>query len=474
MKLYNTLSKKNQKVIPISEDRLRIYSCGPTVYSHAHIGNLASHIFADTLRRVTGQTGFETLQVINLTDVDDKTIGHSKKIYPNLEPRLALEKLTTQFSQMFFEDMQKIGNDINAVTFVRATDHIEAMKQLITGLLEKGFAYTTDDGVYFSIESYQRSGKTYGQLLNLTAKNTSRARIDNDEYDKDNIHDFALWKVQKKGEPAWDFSYKGKNINGRPGWHLECSALSRQILGQPFDIHTGGIDLIFPHHENEIAQSTAGEKDPKFASIFAHNEHMLVDGKKMSKSLNNFFVLDDVVKKGFHPLAFRLLILQSHYRTQSNFTWGNLEAAQNRLQDLQAWADLRHQPSTNIMPKTLDFLFRDTRQEMQKAMGDDLNTPAALSSLSKLASAMMQIPIPSVEGKYTDGTLGFIDHLLGLDLDGRPDISKEQKSLIVDREKSRKQKNWEKSDELRQILEKQGIGLRDTPHGQIWHRQTVL
>jgi len=469
MKLFNTLVKKVESFKPLDDKKVRVYSCGPTVYDHIHIGNLSSFIYADTLRRVLQVSGHEVHHVMNFTDVDDKTIRRSQERYPELTPEEALKKLTNEYEQLFLADMSSIGNDVNALDFVKATEHIDDMQALIARLHKDGFAYLADDGVYFSIDKYKQSGKQYGQLLELDSKNTSAARINNDEYDKESVHDFALWKLQKENEPAWEFELDGHNLLGRPGWHIECSAMSVDKLSQPFDIHTGGVDLIFPHHENEIAQSTAGNKDD-YAKFFVHNEHLLVDGRKMSKSLNNFYTLEDVKERGYDPLAFRLLVLQSHYRNQSNFTWENLEAAQNRLKDLYAWADLRHQPSHEAMFPELDELFRSTRQDIQKAIEEDMNTPEALANLNKLVSWMMQHPVPGVEGKYSDGTLPFLDSVLGLELGNRPDITDEQKKLIQERDQAKQAKNFEKSDELRSQLETQGIGLRDTDYGQQWHR----
>lgn len=472
MNLYNTRTRKVEPFKPLEGNTVRIYSCGPTVYDHAHIGNLSAYIFADTLRRVIKLNGYDVTHAMNYTDVDDKTIRRSHEKYPDEDPREALRKLTDEYIKLFLDDMQKIGNDVDAFTFLRATDEkvIEGMRELITKLHKGGFAYIADDGVYFSIDAYRKSGKTYGQLLELTLENTSEARIQNDEYDKESVHDFALWKKQKSGEPAWAFTLDGQDLAGRPGWHIECSVMSQQALGQPFDIHTGGVDLIFPHHENEIAQSTACEHDPVMSNFFAHNEHILVDGKKMAKSANNFYTLQDIVDRGFDPLAFRLLVLQANYRNQVHFSWENLEAAQNRLNDIRATADLRHQPGVDHMPKEVDQMFKSTREAIEKAMFDDLNTPAALAALSKFVDYLANIKIPSVEGTYTDGFLAFLDDVFGLQLSNRPDITKEQKQAIADREQARETKDWAKSDTLRDELKAQGIGLRDTPNGAIWFR----
>jgi cysteinyl-tRNA synthetase len=336
VKIYNTLTKKEEDFKPLEGNEARIYSCGPTVYDHIHIGNLASFIYADELRQSLTKQGYKVRHVMNITDVDDKTIAKSQALYPDLEPKEALKKLTSHYEEVFMRDMKAVGNNTEAIEFVRATDYIPQMQELIKKLYTDGFAYMADDGVYFSIDAYKKSGKIYGQLTPIDSQNTSESRIQNDEYDKESVHDFALWKLKKDHEPFWEFELDGKDLAGRPGWHIECSAMSAAKLGQPFDIHTGGVDLIFPHHENEIAQSTAGKDENYLARVFFHNEHLLVDGKKMSKSLNNFYTLDDIKKRGFDPLAFRLLVLQSSPKSQSNFSWEIMQAAQNRFNKLHA------------------------------------------------------------------------------------------------------------------------------------------
>lgn len=477
MQLYNTRKRSIEEIRPLDGKTVRVYSCGPTVYDHAHIGNLSAYIFADTLRRALVLAGFNVRHAMNYTDVDDKTIRRSRETYPGEEPRQALHTLTNKYIQLFLDDMQRIGNDTSALTFLRATDEpiIEGMRKLIATLYRQGFAYVADDGVYFSIEAYRKSGKTYGQLLELSASNTSEARIQNDEYDKESVHDFALWKKQKDDEPAWEFWLEDDegnrhDLTGRPGWHIECSVMSRQALGQPFDIHTGGIDLIFPHHENEIAQSTAGEEDPIMAQIFAHNEHILVDGKKMAKSANNFYTLQDIIDKGFDPLAFRLLVLQSNYRNQVHFSWENLEAAQNRLQALRAMADLRWQVRTNDDYTGADY--KQYQQSIQHALERDLDLPAALAVLSN-AEANSTGFITTADDTHKEflAFLTYIDQAFGLDLTKNKDITDEQKQDIQKREEARMAKDWTKSDELRDRLAEQGIGLRDTPQGTIWFRQ---
>ncbi|HSX16473.1 MAG TPA: cysteine--tRNA ligase [Patescibacteria group bacterium] len=466
MKLHNTLTRSVQDIQPLQDNTVRIYTCGPTVYDHAHIGNLSTYVFADTLRRAIQLAGFETQQVMNYTDVDDKTIRRSHEQFPDDEPREALANLTEKYIAIFNEDMDKIGNDIRAVTFVSATESIEPMKELITKLHAGGFAYIADDGVYFSIEAYRKSGKTYGQLLEITAQSTSEARIQNDEYDKESVHDFALWKKQKDGEPSWEFTLDGQDLTGRPGWHIECSAMSRAALGQPFDIHTGGVDNIFPHHENEIAQSTALEDNPVMATIFAHAEHVLVDGKKMSKSAQNFYTLQDIIDKGYDPLAFRLKVLQSHYRNQANFTWESLDAAVNLLNNLRAWADLKHQKSGQAKNPGEDT-YKAELQTLLAATQDDLDTPKAISALAMVAG---KDEAAGVDADKIQHFLNIADRLFGLQLANRPDITHEQKDTIAEREAARLAKDWAKSDQLRAALQAQGIDLRDTPNGPVWFR----
>lgn len=460
MKLYNTLSRSVTDFKPLEAQQVRMYSCGPTVYDRIHIGNLSAFVAADTLRRVLTAQGFDVKHVMNFTDVDDKTIHRSTETYPELDRAEALSKLTRQYEDIFLSDMLAIGNDTTAIEFIRATDSIEAMRHLITRLYKAGFAYITDDGVYFSIEAYKKSGKTYGQLLELSTQNTSVARIDNDEYDKESVHDFALWKTRKDDEPAWEFELDGHNLLGRPGWHIECSVMSATSLGQPFDIHTGGIDLIFPHHENEIAQSTAGVDNPIYASYFVHNEHLLIDGKKMSKSLGNFFTLHDIQEKGFEPQAFRLMILQSHYRSQTNFTWQNLEAAQNRLKRWRALCDLVWQQD-----KSSGSFNSIHREALLTALADDLDTPAAMLVVEEAFTEAEQLHIDDAFKAFVE----LIEAVLGLRLMG-DGISGNTRQTLKDRQTARDNKEWEKSDELRVQLSRQGIGVRDTPQGQIWYR----
>ncbi|MEK9196344.1 MAG: cysteine--tRNA ligase [Patescibacteria group bacterium] len=467
IKLYNTLNKKVVPFQPIEEKIARIYTCGPTVYDHAHIGNLSSYIYADTLRRALTTDGMSVRQIMNYTDVDDKTIKRSAETYPDIDPKEALHKLTNEFIDIFLQDIEKVSIDTKAIEFVRATDSIEDMKRLISDLLDKQIAYTADDGVYLSIEAYKKSGKTYGQLLNISSSNTSEARINNDEYDKESIHDFALWKKQKGNEPSWEFTADSIDMTGRPGWHIECSAMSEKALGLPFDIHTGGIDLIFPHHENEIAQSTGAKDSDVMANYFVHSNHLLVDGKKMAKSANNFYTLQNIVDKGFDPLAFRLLVLQSHYRNESNFTWDNLGSAQNRLNHWRNISALQWQAVDGADNQPL---IEDASKAIKTSINDDLNTPTVLMNIDRVMSTLETNMLDKNSVPSFTAFLKFVDYILGIDLFMVTDITDSQKDLISQREKARLEKDWASSDELRGQLTEQGIGIRDTDHGSIWYR----
>lgn len=468
MKLLNTRTKRIDDLKPLDDSNIvRIYSCGPTVYNHAHIGNLSAYIFADMLRRTVQLAGYDTKHVMNFTDVDDKTIRDSAMNYPDLDPMQALTKLTRHYEHIFLDEMQEIGNDTKSLTFVRATESIDGMKTLIADLARQGIAYVADDGVYFSINKY-RENRNYGQLSHIELADDTRPRINNDEYDKDSAQDFALWKTQKSGEPAWPFQIGDVDLTGRPGWHIECSVMSVGELGQPFDIHTGGIDLIFPHHENEIAQSTAGDQPELYANFFVHNEHLLVDGVKMAKSKQNFYTLIDIKEHGFDPLDFRMLILQSHYGSASSFSWDNLTAAQNRRRNWRNKAELRWQIVDSNDDGQVEIV-NNLLDQAKIALLDNLDTPNALRYIDE---AFDQLSYDNLSHFALDNLIRFIDDNLGLQIkDTTPDISDEQKSQIDDRFAAKSERNFELSDQIRDALSSQNIQLNDLGDRTIWNRQ---
>ena len=469
MKIYNSLTKSVDDFTPLDGEMARIYSCGPTVYNNAHIGNLSSFVYADMLRRAVNLAGFPTKQVMNLTDVDDKTVLESAKRFSNLDPKGALKKLTTFYEEIFKNDMTKIGNQVSEISFIHATDSINDIQSLIHRLLSDGIAYVSDDGVYFDIKRYQKKRK-YGQLSNVGLASNTIARINNDEYDKESAQDFALWKRQRGDEPGWDFEVNGHNLLGRPGWHIECSAMSVKALGQPFDIHTGAVDLIFPHHENEIAQSTAGNQPETYAKFFVHNEHLLVDNAKMSKSKNNFYTLSDIIEKGFDPLDFRMLILQSHYRSPSNFSWDNLTAARNRLRSWKNTAELRWQVP-DIDDDGQFEIMNNLRQQAGEALMNDMNTPEALKFIDEAIKVITQ-DLSNVNHFALTALFDFVDLYLGIDVLGNtPDLTDEQKDLINERQVARSNDDYETADNIRDNLLEQNIELSDSPIGPIWSRK---
>ncbi len=461
MKLYNSLTRKIEEFTPLEPGKAGIYSCGPTVYNNLHIGNLSAFIYADVLRRSLTVNGFTATHVMNITDVDDKTIRDSKAAYPDEDPLAALQKLTKKYTDVFKSDLAATGCDLDSIQFISAVDTIDDMITLIQRIIDAGFAYAAEDGIYFSIAHYASAGHEYG-LLQKVDTASSKARVANDEYDKDAASDFALWKRAEEGEPSWKASFtideESVAMPGRPGWHIECSAMSEKLLGVPFDIHTGGVDLKFPHHENEIAQTCAAGAE-HLANYFVHNNHILVDGKKMSKSLGNFYTLRDIEEKGYNPQDFRMLVLESHYRSESNFSCEILEAARNRMKSWRSSADLLWQ-----LPEQRHNV-DNIQSIISNALMKDLDTPKALSDLS-LYFAIFEKELTSSPAR---ADIAYIESALGLQILGE-DISPAQKKLLEERSKARNERNWEESDRIRDELDHQGIGINDGPRGQIWYR----
>jgi cysteinyl-tRNA synthetase len=458
MKLYNSLTKKLEDFVPINEDFVGVYSCGPTVYNNLHIGNISSFIYADILRRTLEVNGYKVKHIMNITDVDDKTIRDSKNDYPNDNPMEALQKLTDKYTKIFIDDIDKSGINVEAIELISAVKTIPEMIALTQKLLDKDIAYIADDGVYFSITKYYQSGHKYGVLQKIETQQ-SKARILNDEYDKESASDFALWKKSETGEPSWPAKFTEDlmetDMPGRPGWHIECSAMSEKTLGIPFDIHTGGIDLKFPHHENEIAQ-TCGAGDEKLANYFIHNNHILVDGKKMSKSANNFYTLRDVEDNNHKPMAFRLLVLESHYHSESNFSWDILNAASNRYNNWLNIAETIWQ-----LPESKDL---EIINSINKTLSDNLNTPQALKEIDTYFEKLVLSQLsPSKD------VINHINISLGIDL-YTEDIDSDSKSLLTKRSKARKNNDWDESDRLRDELSSKGLNVRDDKSGQIWSR----
>ncbi len=416
-----------------------MYTCGLTVYDYGHIGNYLALVNSDILRRYLEFKEYRVQKIVNITDVDDKTIRRS------IKEGKSLKEFTQLYEKAFFEDEKKL-NIKKATHYPRATDHIKEMVALIETLLKKGIAYTTESGIYFNIRKFKDYGILSGVRLEKLQDGAS-SRVVKDEYEKENAADFALWKfyTPDDGGVFWETTL-GK---GRPGWHIECSAMSSKYLGQPFDIHTGGIDLVFPHHENEIAQSE-GAAGKKFANYWIHNEFLMVNGKKMSKSLGNFYTVRDIFNLAIDPLALRYFYITGHYRTQLNFTLDNLTNALHSLQRLK-----------NILSACKDDkkINRKYLKKFEDAMDDDLNTPKALEIVWEF------LRDEKTYGKIQ--TMKKIDSVLGLDL-----LKKEKNNvppavmkLVNEREKARREKDWTLADALREKIKGEGFSVDDTDDG---------
>ncbi len=443
LRLHDTLSGTEKDFKPIDGKTARFYTCGPTVYNFVHIGNLRTYIFEDILRRTLRRGRFDTLQVMNITDVEDKIIREIKN------KGMTIEEFTRPYEKAFFEDLEKLNIEKPEVT-PRATDHIEEMATLIKKLLDKGIAYKAEDGsIYFSISKFPE----YGKLTKIDKEGLKAgARVDQDEYEKAEPGDFALWKAKKEGEPSWKTSIP-EIPEGRPGWHIECSAMSMKYLGETFDIHTGGVDNAFPHHENEIAQSEAAT-EKKFANIWLHAEHLLVDNKKMSKSAGNFFTLRDLEEKGFDPLSFRYLVLGAHYRTKLNFTIESLSGSVSALQNL------RTKLNDGIEGERNQFLESDYLKKFDQAIENDLNTPEALAVVWETAKDPL---LPRSSRKRLAKSF---DEVLGLNLILEEEVIPDEiKARVESREEVRKAKDYAKSDEIRIELEQLGYLVEDTAEG---------
>lgn len=464
LRLFNTATRKIEEVHPLQGKRIRMYTCGPTVYNFAHIGNLRTYVFEDLLRRTLKFFGFEVEQVMNLTDIDDKTIRGA------IEKKQTLDAYTQPFIKAFFEDLQTL-NIQKVEHYPRATEFVSEMIDIILKLLEKGHAYVGKDGsVYFSIHSFPGYGKlSHLKLGELKEGASERERIVQDEYDKENASDFVLWKSYdpvRDGNVYWDSPF-GK---GRPGWHIECSAMAMKLLGRTIDIHCGGVDNMFPHHENEIAQSECCSGQT-FVNHWVHVEHLIVDHKKMSKSLGNFFTLRDLLKKGFDPLEVRYLLLQGHYRMQLNFTFQELEAVRASLTRLQDFIfRLREISSTSHHGHVTPILIK-TKERFAAALADDINIALAFSALFELVREINILcdkkEIGKEEAEKTLHLLGELDAVLAC-LPLKPKelpVPAEVSEALEKREIARKEKNWKMADELRDFIHAKGYMIDDTPGG---------
>jgi cysteinyl-tRNA synthetase len=462
MQIYNSLTRKKEEFKPIHEGKVGIYACGPTVYNYFHIGNARPFITFDVLRRQLEREGYEVTFVQNFTDIDDKMIRRAN------EEGITVKELADRFIAEYYVDAGALGIR-PATVHPKATEHIQEIIQLITRLIDNGHAYATPSGdVYYRVSAFPGYGKLSGQ--NTEDRETGASERLNVETDKEAPEDFALWKAQKPGEPAWDSPW-GK---GRPGWHIECSAMSMKYLGETFDIHCGGKDLLFPHHENEIAQSE-GATGKKYVNYWMHNGFINVDNQKMSKSLNNFFTVRDIAKE-FDLEAVRLFMLSAHYRSPINFSREQIEAANASLNRLYtARNSLRFQVENgedrplNAEEEAFAARLKTYEKRFDDAMDDDMNTADALGAIFELvkdANVTIQQGASRKAAEAALKSLEAICDILGLLTRKEDDLPAEIAALVQERAEARKNKDWARSDELRRQIVSAGYILEDTKQGQ--------
>jgi cysteinyl-tRNA synthetase len=460
LRLHNTLSNKEEEFHPLEDGVVRFYTCGPTVYDYAHIGNFRTFTFQDLLRKYLLYSKYRVIHVMNITDVDDKTISNARK------QGMTLKEYTSKYTEAFLED-SKMLHIMPPDVMPLATDHIPEMVALISKLEEKGFTYRKDGSVYFSISHFL----DYGKLSKADFSGAqSSARVDADKYDKENARDFVLWKAKKEGEDFWDTEIGP----GRPGWHIECSAMSMKYLGETFDIHCGGVDLIFPHHENEIAQSECATGKP-FVRYWIHPEFLILEGEKMSKSLGNFFTLRDLLSKGHSSESIRYLLLSVHYRKQLNFTIDGLRQAQASIQRLEDFVLYAKEKANGSEPSgPFDAEVKAARERFKEAMDSDLNTSAALAAVFDFVHFTYQrdsqTPISAGDAQAALNFIQEIDGVFNI-LRARQELLDEDISKqIEDRQAARKRRDFAEADRIRQWLLSKGIQLEDTREGVRWKR----
>jgi cysteinyl-tRNA synthetase len=460
LKLYNSESRKIEEIVSHHKHALSMYTCGPTIYDFAHIGNFRTYVFEDLLRRTLVFFGYSLTQVMNITDIDDKTIKGA------VLKGISLKEFTTPYRKAFFEDLDRLSIE-RAEHYPDATDYIPEMIRLIEILLEKGSAYRSENGsIYFSIRHFPRYGRLSHLHLDELKANAS-GENEADEYDKENISDFVLWKAydpDRDGQIFWESPFGP----GRPGWHIECSAMAMKLLGPSIDIHCGGVDNCFPHHENEIAQSES-VSSVQFVRHWVHVEHLLVDHRKMSKSLGNFYTLRDLMHKGYSGPEVRYLLLSTHYRTQLNFTMQGLDAARASLDRLQALILRLSSIQIKGTGGALTKLLKEAEEEFKRALSDDLNISAALAVLFDL---VRDLNTYSDAGDVKEGdaeeALSLLTRwnaVLGVLPFKQEEAPPELVLLLQEREEARRAKNFALSDSLREQILKSGYLIEDTPSG---------
>jgi cysteinyl-tRNA synthetase len=476
IRLHNTMGGETEAFVPQRAGEVRMYTCGPTVYDYAHIGNFRTFVFQDILRRFLRMRGFKMLHVMNLTDVDDRIIANAAAA------GVGIREYTEKFVQAFLDDCQVLSIE-SPEHWIRATDHIDDMVQLIATLQKKSFTYDGEGSIYYRIAKFP----DYGKLSHIdVAGIQAGARVDNDRYEKESARDFALWKAPKPGEHFWETSLGP----GRPGWHIECSAMAMKYLGETLDIHTGGIDLSFPHHENEIAQSEAAT-GKTFARYWLHAEHLLVEGEKMSKSLGNFYTLRDLFAKGYKPSTLRFALASVPYRKQLNFTFDGLQQATSSVERLRNFADrLKQGKFPAGTQKTMTERIAQAAAEFDEGLSDDLNTARALAAAFDL---LREVNIAIDKGQFHQGDIAGVQEFLANfdrvfavleDNDGEklrvlgyggtpaPKDDTEIEALVAERQAARQRRDFAASDRIRKELAERGIMLEDLKDGGVrWKRK---
>ncbi|WP_061207249.1 cysteine--tRNA ligase [Leptospira santarosai] len=471
IQFYNSISGKKEKFSPANPHRVTVYSCGPTVYNFAHIGNLRAFLFVDVLRRSLKLLGYGVDMTMNITDIDDKIIRDS------IASRKSIQEFTTPWTEAFFEDLKTVSAEF-LEHYPKATDSIPEMIEIVQKLQSRGFVYEKDGNLYFSIQKFEG----YGKLSKIdTSGMKAGTRYDTDEYEKEDVRDFVLWKSPKlEGETSWE-TLVG---TGRPGWHLECSAMIRKIYGSGVDIHTGGVDLLFPHHENEIAQSEGAFPEESFVKTWLHSEHLLVEGQKMSKSKGNFYTLRDLVGQGLDPKAIRFLLISAHYRSKLNFSTDRIAEASANIRKIQNCLDRLSDVARNVKIDP-SYSFHDKltlgwKKEFEESLADDLNVSKALAVVFeslKTINTFLDSKKDRVEEILAEEfiqILAYYDRVFDvLDFEPPKDLlmDSEIDSLIKERQTARKNKDFARSDEIRDRLLAQGILIEDTKDGIRWRRK---
>ncbi|CAN5319731.1 cysteine--tRNA ligase [soil metagenome] len=467
LKVFNTLSRQEEEFQPVQAGKVRMYICGPTVWNFAHIGNFRTFIFGDVLRRYLKFKGYAVTHVFNLTDVDDRIINEATA------RGISIDEFTAPFIQYFWEDFDALGNERPEVT-PRATHHIAEMIDIIANLLENGHAYESEGSIYYRITAFP----DYGKLSKISFSGNKAGgseRIDTDKYDKEDARDFALWKLVSDDEPTgWDAPFG----RGRPGWHIECSAMAMKYLGETFDLHAGGMDLQFPHHENEIAQSE-GSTGKLFSKYWMHSEFLKIDDVTMSKSKGNFFTFRDLKEQGYSPRAIRYLLLSVPYRKQLNFTFEGLQGAESTIERLRNFRSLvkgGNPTGKEGASTTATKIVNTALERFESSMDDDLNTAAALAAIHDMVREINTILASngltkSDQTAVLDAIKKF-DSVLGIfGAESNEILDADIEALIEERHTARNNRDFVRSDEIRDELSEKGIILEDTKNGVRWKRR---